>query len=63
MTTTDIRATHPRRLAEGAAVVAQVHRPVDQARIALAWAHDEFGNDLVLASSMGDEVLVHLAAT
>lgn len=28
----------------------------------LAWAGRTFGDDLVLASSMGDEVLVHLAA-
>lgn len=28
----------------------------------LRWAADRFGPDLVLASSMGDEVLVHLAA-
>jgi phosphoadenosine phosphosulfate reductase len=28
----------------------------------LRWAADTFGTDLVLASSMGDEVLVHLAA-
>lgn len=28
----------------------------------LAWAGSTFGDDLVLASSMGDEVLVHLAA-
>ena len=28
----------------------------------LAWAARTFGDDLVLASSMGDEVLVHLAA-
>jgi phosphoadenosine phosphosulfate reductase len=28
----------------------------------LAWAARTFGSDLVLASSMGDEVLVHIAA-
>ena len=28
----------------------------------LRWAADTFGTDLVLASSMGDEVLVHIAA-
>lgn len=30
---------------------------------AIAWAHEHFGNDLVVASSMGDEALVHLAAS
>ena len=34
---------------------------IDQAA-GLAWAHDMFGKDLVVASSMGDEVLVHLAS-
>lgn len=29
---------------------------------ALAWAHETFGDGLAVASSMGDEVLVHLAA-
>ena len=29
---------------------------------ALAWAHETFGDSLVVASSMGDEALVHLAA-
>ncbi|WP_129336885.1 phosphoadenylyl-sulfate reductase [Cellulomonas endophytica] len=38
-----------------------------EARVALAgdalrWAHETFGDDLVVASSMGDEVLVHLAS-
>ena len=62
MTATDTRLASPRLVAEGAAVVARFADPDDQARIALAWAHDTFGNDLVLASSMGDEVLVHLAS-
>ncbi|MCU0300033.1 MAG: phosphoadenylyl-sulfate reductase [Candidatus Nanopelagicales bacterium] len=54
----------PRGLVEeGARLVAGFDDPVDQARIALAWAHDAFGERLVLASSMGDEVLVHLAST
>jgi phosphoadenosine phosphosulfate reductase len=30
---------------------------------AIAWAHEQFGSGLVVASSMGDEALVHLAAT
>ncbi len=62
MTATDTRAVDPRVAAAGAKVVGRFADPIDQARIALAWAHDEFGNDLVLASSMGDEVLVHLAS-
>ncbi|HYN55882.1 MAG TPA: phosphoadenylyl-sulfate reductase [Motilibacterales bacterium] len=62
MTTTDTHVAGPRLAAEGAMVVSRFADPIDQARIALAWAHDEFGNDLVLASSMGDEVLVHLAS-
>lgn len=31
-------------------------------RVALAWARSEFGDSLALLSSMGDEVLVHLAS-
>jgi len=30
---------------------------------AIAWAHEHFGNGLVVASSMGDEALVHMAAS
>jgi phosphoadenosine phosphosulfate reductase len=49
---------------DGAALVAAVgHDVVAQARVALRWAHDTFRDGLVVASSMGDEVLVHLAAT
>lgn len=33
-----------------------------QATAALRWARDTFGGSLVVASSMGDEVLVHLAS-
>jgi phosphoadenosine phosphosulfate reductase len=47
---------------QGAQLVAHLGDPLDQARIALAWGHDTFGERLVLASSMGDEVLVHLAS-
>ena len=36
--------------------------PVQQARRALRWAHQEFRAGFAVASSMGDEVLVHLAA-
>lgn len=35
---------------------------VEDARGAIAWAHDTFGAGLAVASSMGDEALVHLAA-
>jgi len=35
---------------------------VEQARVALRWAREAFGDRLVVASSMGDEVLVHLAS-
>ena len=37
-------------------------RLVEQARVALQWAHEEFRDGFTVASSMGDEVLVHLAA-
>jgi phosphoadenosine phosphosulfate reductase len=36
---------------------------VETARRALRWAHTTFGEDLTVASSMGDEVLVHLVGT
>jgi phosphoadenosine phosphosulfate reductase len=55
-------APSPQLATAGAQFVAKFHDPVDQARMALAWAHDMFGHDLVVASSMGDEVLVHLAS-
>ena len=35
---------------------------VEAAAAVLAWAHETFGESLTVASSMGDEVLVHLAA-
>jgi phosphoadenosine phosphosulfate reductase len=47
--------------AAGQTLASRFGDPVDQARMALAWAHDAFGTSLVVASSMGDEVLVHLA--
>ncbi len=62
MTRTSTSPTGPRLAARGAAVTAGLSDPIDQARMALAWAHDTFGHELVLASSMGDEVLVHLAS-
>jgi phosphoadenosine phosphosulfate reductase len=49
---------------DGAALVAAVGDDVvEQARVALRWARDTFRDRLVVASSMGDEVLVHLAST
>jgi len=73
-TTTDIRTPEAlRRLAdEGAArfgaLEADGHHAayedrVDLARQALVWAHETFGEQLTVASSMGDEVLVHLVGT
>jgi phosphoadenosine phosphosulfate reductase len=62
MTTGTAPVPTPRLAAEGARLVAGFDDPVDQARMALAWAHDTFGARLVVASSMGDEVLVHLAS-
>lgn len=47
-----------RELAEQAGRDLEGAHPAD----ILRWAADTFGTDLVLASSMGDEVLVHLAA-
>lgn len=47
----------------GAALVAAAGDDVlAQARISLQWARETFGDKLVVASSMGDEVLVHLAS-
>ena len=62
MTTTSTPVATPGLAADGAALIAHFRDPLDQARVALAWAHDLFGNDLVVASSMGDTVLVHLAS-
>ena len=36
---------------------------VEIGRRALTWAHETFGDGLTVASSMGDEVLVHLVGT
>jgi phosphoadenosine phosphosulfate reductase len=48
---------------DGAALVAAVGGDVvEQARVSLRWAQQRFGDRLVVASSMGDEVLVHLAS-
>jgi len=48
---------------DGAALVAAVGDDVvEQATVALRWARETFRDRLVVASSMGDEVLVHLAA-
>ncbi len=59
---TPTQTLSPDVAAMGASLVSRLHDPLDQARMALAWAHDTFGDALVLASSMGDEVLVHLAS-
>ena len=49
-------------LAEGQALVAEQGEDlIAQARVAIRWAYEKFGQDLVVASSMGDEVLVYLA--
>ncbi len=67
-TTDDLRAL----AAEGAAEVGEVgtdagpdayEQRVETARRALRWAAERFGADLTVASSMGDEVLVHLVGT
>ncbi len=62
MSITSIAEATPKIAAEGARFIERFDDPIDQARMALAWAHDHFGEQLVLASSMGDEVLVHLAS-
>lgn len=57
---------------EGAALLGEAHpgaaptayrERVAEARDALRWAADTFGRGLTVASSMGDEVLVHLVGT
>ena len=78
-TTTDTRTPEAlRRLAdEGAARFAALEADgdagtgadaaylarVELAQQALVWAHETFGERLTVASSMGDEVLVHLVGT
>lgn len=50
-------------VAEGAAQVSAVGDDAfAQAQVSLRWALSTFGDKLVVASSMGDEVLVHLAS-
>lgn len=50
-------------VADGASLVAAVGDDVvEQARVSLRWARETFRERLVVASSMGDEVLVHLAS-
>jgi phosphoadenosine phosphosulfate reductase len=50
-------------VSDGSALVAAAGGDVvEQATIALRWARQTFGDRLVVASSMGDEVLVHLAS-
>jgi len=56
---TDLSPEELRALAEQAGRDLEGAHPGD----VLRWARDVFGDDLVLASSMGDEVLVDIAAT
>ena len=50
-------------VSEGAALAATLEDDVvAQAQEILRWARQTFGDQLVVASSMGDEVLVHLAS-
>jgi len=60
MTTATVTAdpAELQRLAEDAGRALEGAEPAE----ILRWAAETFGTDLVLASSMGDEVLVHLAA-
>jgi len=59
-TSADLLRSH---VEDGAALVAAVGDDVvEQAAVALRWAQGLFGDRLVVASSMGDEVLVHLAS-
>jgi phosphoadenosine phosphosulfate reductase len=51
------------RVAAGQQAVAAAGNDVRaQASAALAWAYEVFGNQMTVASSMGDEVLFHLAS-
>jgi phosphoadenosine phosphosulfate reductase len=62
MTTTPIDVLRE-ALPQGQALVDSAGRDHEaQAAAALRWARDTFGDSLVVASSMGDEVLVHLAS-
>ena len=50
-------------VADGSSLVAAVGDDVvEQATLSLRWARETFRDHLVVASSMGDEVLVHLAS-
>lgn len=50
-------------VSEGVALVTAVGDDfLAQAQVSLRWAWSTFGNKLVVASSMGDEALVHLAS-
>ena len=50
-------------VSDGALLVAAVGDDVvEQALVALRWARNKFGDHLAVDSSMGDEVLVHLAS-
>jgi hypothetical protein len=54
MTLATTPSATPQLADAGARIVEGFTDPIDQARLALAWAHDTFGDQLVLASSMGD---------
>ena len=64
MTTTQAAQTEfDPQVTAGQQLVAAVGDDVRaQAGVALAWAHEVFGDQMTVASSMGDEVLVHLAS-
>jgi phosphoadenosine phosphosulfate reductase len=60
--TTTLDATALRALADDAERRFGALGAVESAVESLRWAHGTFGGDLVVASSMGDEALVHLAS-
>jgi len=62
-TTADLRALATEAEARFAATEGSTYdERVAASAAVLAWAHDTFGKSLAVASSMGDEALVHLAA-
>ena len=62
-TTDELRALAADAEARFAALEGTSHdERVAAAASALAWAHEQFGDSLTVASSMGDEALVHLAS-
>jgi len=62
-TSTEAQAVLREAVSDGQSLVAAVGSDVvEQATVALRWARETFRDRLVVASSMGDEVLVHLAS-